>query len=397
MPMGTFAMSRSCCSWSTLCIPSSSVVAAAAPAGFRETLDSSYSSVGELFCGRICSENKQQLERKVPHYWCRKGGGGSSQLVVRASAQNRNVDDIGNTVRALQSRNRFPKKYLGQHYMVNETVNTRIVEAAQIQPDDLVLEIGPGTGSLTQALVDAGAHVIAVEKDPDMASLVMERFRHSNRVEVVQLDFLKWKVGSTMRKRLGQETLNSQQPKLAKVVSNLPFNITTHVLKRVLPMGDVFSRVVLLLQDEAALRLTDAAPAPVDYRPMTILVNFFSVPQYKFKVPRKAFFPQPRVDGGVISFDLKTPSEYPPVGSPKIFMTMINAAFNGKRKMLRNSLQHMFKAADIQVALLSSGFSDTARPEELSLTDFVAFYNTVSSLSPSALASKPTVDEFVKL
>ncbi|CAM6107275.1 unnamed protein product [Calypogeia fissa] len=93
-----------------------------------------------------------------------------------------------------------------------------------------------------------------------------------------------------------------------------------------------------------------------------------------------------KVDGGVISFDLKTPSEYPPVGSPKIFMTMINAPLNGKRKMLRNSLQHMFKAAAIQ-----------ARPGELSLTDFVAFYNTVSSLPPSALASEPTVDEFVKL
>ncbi|KAG6550460.1 hypothetical protein Mapa_008002 [Marchantia paleacea] len=308
--------------------------------------------------------------------------------VVNVKAENR--DDIGSIVRALQSRDRFPKKWLGQHYMVNEKVNTKVVDAAHICAGDIVVEIGPGTGALTKSLVAAGAHVIAVEKDPDMASLVAERFAESGNVDVVNIDFLKWPLRNEIKKYLQKATLASGEPKLAKVVSNLPFNITTNVVKKVLPMGDLFSTVVLLLQDEAALRLVDASPDSGEYRPISFVVNFYSVPEYKFKVPRKSFFPVPRVDGGVVCFAIKKESEYPPVASQKVFFSMINSAFNGKRKMLRNTLQHMFTPSSTQAALLSVGLPETARPEELTLEQFVAFYNAVTSMTAqNSLAGSP--------
>ncbi|KAL3682479.1 hypothetical protein R1sor_000501 [Riccia sorocarpa] len=329
------------------------------------------------FLGSFGSQELRETQRPLRlRRDCRNSAGVRCSL--SETAQSR--DDIGSVVRALQSRERFPKKWLGQHYMVNEMVNVKVVEAARISPGDLVVEIGPGTGALTKTLVAAGAHVIAVEKDPDMASLVAERFSGSGTVDVVNGDFLKWPVRNEVKKQLQKAFLESGEQRLAKVVSNLPFNITTNVVKRVLPMGDLFSTMVLLLQDEAALRLVDASPDSGEYRPISLLVNFYSVPEYKFKVPRKSFYPVPRVDGGVVRFDLKKESEYPPVACTKNFFAMINSAFNSKRKMLRNTLQHMFTPSSTQAALLSVGLPETARPEELTLEQFVEFYNAVTNL-----------------
>jgi 16S rRNA A1518/A1519 N6-dimethyltransferase RsmA/KsgA/DIM1 with predicted DNA glycosylase/AP lyase activity len=132
--------------------------------------------------------------------------------------------------------------------MVNEQVNSAMVQLVGIQPGDLILEIGPGTGSLTKFLVEAGAHIIAVEKDQDMAALVAERFAHTDQVEVVHEDFVKWSVSSQINEALEQRYRASTTLKRAKVIANLPFNITTQVVKKLLPLGNTFSHVVLLLQ-----------------------------------------------------------------------------------------------------------------------------------------------------
>lgn len=144
-----------------------------------------------------------------------------------------------------------------------------------------------------------------------------------------------------------------------QVVSNLPFNVSTEVVKLLLPMGDVFSVMVLLLQDETALRFADASIQTPEYRPINVFVNFYSEPEYKFKVERTIFFPQPKVDGAVISFKLKNSGDYPPVGSHKGFFSMVNSAFNGKRKMLRKSLQHLCSSSEIEAALANIGLPVT--------------------------------------
>ncbi|CAK9875183.1 unnamed protein product [Sphagnum jensenii] len=302
--------------------------------------------------------------------------------VIRAE---RSEDDIHSTLRALQSRNRQPKRWLGQHYMVNEQVNSAMVQLVGIQPGDLILEIGPGTGSLTKFLVEAGAHIIAVEKDQDMAALVAERFAHTDQVEVVHEDFVKWSVSSQINEALEQRYRASTTLKRAKVIANLPFNITTQVVKKLLPLGNTFSHVVLLLQDEAAIRLVDASPDCNEYRPISLLVNFFSVPEYRFSVGRDSFFPQPRVDAGVVSFALKRTSEYPPVASPKAFFTLVNSAFTRKRKMLRNSLQHLHSSESVQSALSSVGLPETSRPDELTLDQFVALHNALTANCSSSI------------
>lgn len=285
-------------------------------------------------------------------------------------------DDYHTTLKALNSRGRFPRKSLGQHYMLNGSINEQLVNAADVKEGDVVLEIGPGTGSLTNVLVNAGATVLAIEKDPYMAALVRERFANTNQVKVLQEDFTRCHIHSHML--LIMESRSFVESQRAKVVANIPFNISTDVVKQLLPMGDMFSEVVLLLQEEAALRLVDPSLRSSEYRPINIFVNFYSDPEYKFKVPRTNFFPQPKVDAAVVAFRLKQALDYPRVSSTKSFFSMVNSAFNGKRKMLRKTLQHICPSAEIEAALSEVGIQTTSRPEELALEDFVKLHNLIS-------------------
>nr|VDC64654.1 unnamed protein product [Brassica rapa] len=292
-------------------------------------------------------------------------------------------DDYHATIKSLNSRGRFPRKSLGQHYMLNSDINDQLAAAAKVKEGDFVLEIGPGTGSLTNVLLNLGASVLAIDKDPHMVDLVRERFAGSDKFKVLHEDFVKSHIRSHMLSFLETRNLSHPDFALAKVVSNLPFNISTDVVKLLLPMGDIFSHVVLLLQDEAALRLVEPALRTSEYRPINILVNFYSEPEYNFRVPRENFFPRPKVDAAVVTFKLKHPRDYPDVSSTKSFFSLVNSAFNGKRKMLRKSLQHLSSSPEIEKALGVAGLPVTSRPEELTLGDFVKLHNDLKMSSSS--------------
>ncbi|KAL6629248.1 hypothetical protein ACP70R_029013 [Stipagrostis hirtigluma subsp. patula] len=275
-----------------------------------------------------------------------------------ASATTLGADDYHSTIRSLNSRGRHvPRKSLGQNYMLNSKVNEELVAAAGVEEGDVVLEIGPGTGSLTAALLEAGATVFAVEKDKHMATLVKDRFGSTEQLKIIEEDITKFHIRSHFLPFMKEKGHAKQ--KRAKVVSNLPFNVSTEVVKLLLPMGDVFSVVVLMLQDETAVRLADASIQTPEYRPINLFVNFYSEPEYKFRVERENFFPRPKVNGAVISFKLKNAEDYPPVDSQKSFFSMVNSAFNGKRKMLRKSLQHLCSSAEIEAALNNIGLPVT--------------------------------------
>ncbi|CAN0921341.1 Ribosomal RNA small subunit methyltransferase, chloroplastic [Linum grandiflorum] len=165
-----------------------------------------------------------------------------------ARTSQKSPDDYHATLKALNSKGRKPRKSLGQHYMLNNDINDQLVAAADVREGDVVLEIGPGTGSLTNVLISSGATVLAVEKDPYMAGLVKERFADTGRLKVVEEDFVKCNIGSHISLLLDSLSTTGDRPRLAKVVANIPFNISKDVVKQLLPMGDLFSEVVLLLQ-----------------------------------------------------------------------------------------------------------------------------------------------------
>ncbi|GMP61677.1 hypothetical protein CsSME_00024049 [Camellia sinensis var. sinensis] len=301
-------------------------------------------------------------------------------VVVAASTKTINEDDYHSTLRALNSKGRFPRKSLGQHYMLNSSVNEQLVDVADVKEGDVVLEIGPGTGSLTSVLVNAGATVLGIEKDAHMAALVRERFASIDQVKVLQEDFTKCHIRSHLVSLLGCKKSLDGESQHAKVVSNIPFNISTDVVKLLLPMGDIFSEVVLLLQEETALRWVESTLRTSEYRPINIFINFYSDPEYNFKVARSNFFPQPNVDAAVVTFRLKQAADYPQVSSIKSFFSMVNSAFNSKRKMLRSTLQHICTSLEIEVALRNVGLPSTSRPEELTLDDFVRLHNLITKV-----------------
>ncbi|KAL7258840.1 hypothetical protein ACSBR1_004867 [Camellia fascicularis] len=301
-------------------------------------------------------------------------------VVVAASTKTINEDDYHSTLRALNSKGRFPRKSLGQHYMLNSSVNEQLVDVADVKEGDVVLEIGPGTGSLTSVLVNAGATVLGIEKDAHMAALVRERFASIDQVKVLQEDFTKCHIHSHLVSLLGCKKSLDGESQHAKVVSNIPFNISTDVVKLLLPMGDIFSEVVLLLQEETALRWVESTLRTSEYRPINIFINFYSDPEYNFRVPRSNFFPQPNVDAAVVTFRLKQAADYPQVSSIKSFFSMVNSAFNSKRKMLRSTLQHISTSPEIEVALRNVGLPSTSRPEELTLDDFVRLHNLITKV-----------------
>ncbi|XXG67232.1 hypothetical protein AAC387_Pa06g0626 [Persea americana] len=301
----------------------------------------------------------------------------TKSIRIRAA---RTPDDYHDTLKALKTRGRTPRKSLGQHYVVNSSINEQLASVARVEDGDCVLEIGPGTGALTQVLLDAGATVLAVEKDPHMVIHVRDRFEGIDRLTVLEEDFTKCHIRSHLSPMLESGKSVRNDAKYAKVVSNIPFNISTDVVKRLLPLGDIFSEVVLLLQDETAVRFVDASLRTSEYRLINIFVNFYSDPEYKFKVPRTDFFPQPNVDAAVVTFKLKRPAEYPSVSSTKNFFSMVNSAFNGKRKMLRRSLQHIITPFEIERALENAGLPVTSRPEELTLDDFVRLHNLIAKV-----------------
>eukprot|EP00252_Welwitschia_mirabilis_P019195 TRINITY_DN4382_c0_g1_i1.p1 TRINITY_DN4382_c0_g1~~TRINITY_DN4382_c0_g1_i1.p1 ORF type:complete len:341 (+),score=75.97 TRINITY_DN4382_c0_g1_i1:94-1116(+) len=297
---------------------------------------------------------------------------------IRSSKNASPNDDYHSTLRALKSRGRFPTKSLGQHYMLNADINDLLVQEAEVKKGDIVLEIGTGTGSLTNALVNAGAFVLGIDKDAHMVALTSQRFENNDKVKVIQEDVTTCRIKDQLKSFSDLVAPSSNAIDKARVVSNLPFNISTSVLKILLPMGDIFSEVVLLLQDEMALRLVDSLPGMPEYRLINIFVNFYSVPIYKYRVERTNFFPQPTVDAAIVAFKLKDDAEYPSVASPKNFFGMVSSAFNGKRKMLRKSIQHLFVSSDIEEALKTIGLPETARAGELKMEDFVKLYNLLA-------------------
>jgi 16S rRNA (adenine1518-N6/adenine1519-N6)-dimethyltransferase len=239
-----------------------------------------------------------------------------------------------------------PKKGLSQNFLIDGNIIRKILKEAAIAPGDTVLEIGGGPGALTEALVEKGAHVIAVEKDPVYAE-ALKRFKNSEvfTEDIREFDF-------------------SLLPPHTKVVSNLPYHLTAPILTLLVPRYSLFRSITVMVQEEVARRMT-AKPKTKEYSSLTLFLNFYSDTRYAFKVSRHCFYPQPKVDSAVVTLLPKIP---PPVDAA-IFFKLIHTAFQQRRKMVKTTLG---SAAGAILASLHE--NPQSRPEELSLDTFLALY-----------------------
>ena len=241
-------------------------------------------------------------------------------------------------------------KGLGQNFLIDADIVRGIVEAADICAGDEVLEIGPGIGTLTQGLLEAGAFVTAVEVDKKLPAVLKETLAGYENFRLVEGDILKINLAKLMPRRF-------------KVVANLPYYITTQILLTLLEKDLPAVKIVTMVQREVAERMT-AAPGSKIYGALSVAVQFRSEPRIAFDVPPESFLPSPEVTSSVVVCDVRKP---PVEVDEDFFFKVVRTALAQRRKTLLNSLASFGKEK-----LLTSGIDVKRRAETLSLEEFAA-------------------------
>jgi 16S rRNA (adenine1518-N6/adenine1519-N6)-dimethyltransferase len=267
----------------------------------------------------------------------------------------------------LEKQGLSPRKGLSQNFLIDGNILRKIVKTAVVQPGDVVLEIGPGPGSLTEMLLEAGACVIAVERDVGLAK-ALERLKGPDReLHAYCEDIMEFPVEARLKEFLKGD-------KKAKVIANLPYHLTTPIIAMLAPMHELISSLTLMVQHEVAERFV-AKPGTSTYSSFTVFLNYYCKPHYAFMVSRNCFFPPPKIQSAVVQLDL-IPS---PKGiDEKGFFLLTRTAFEHRRKMLRASLKEIYEPADIENALSMLGIDPQSRPERLSLEQFIGLFTLLN-------------------
>lgn len=241
---------------------------------------------------------------------------------------------------------------LGQHFLKDANIARKIVKLAEIEPGEEVWEIGPGEGILTSALVEVGARLTAFEIDKALIPALHDRF------------------GSAVR-LVNQDILQTDWPEFlpdhgAKLVANLPYQITSPFFHRLVQYAAHFQTIVVMIQKEFAQRVT-ALPGTKDWSPLTIRMGYYFQVKYEFTVKPQVFFPPPKVESAVIKL-LPRP-EAPTLPDPILFWQLVETSFRFRRKTLRNNWKGFLTESELSA--LTDRFDLQLRAEKLDENDFI--------------------------
>ena len=262
-------------------------------------------------------------------------------------------------------------KKLGQNFLIDASIVQGIVDAAEIQPGERVLEIGPGIGTLTQGLAEAGAEVTAVELDKKLPAVLAETLKAYDNVTIVPGDILKVNIPEIM----GEGPF--------KVAANLPYYITTPILMTLLERHLPITRMVTMVQKEVAERMI-AKPGSRTYGALSVAVQYYTEPEIVLDVPPRSFIPAPEVDSVVIACKVReTPAV--DVMDEKMFFRVVKAAFGQRRKTLSNALKGGgLPKEQVRDAMEAAGIDPTRRGETLSLDEFAKLADEFTKLAKNA-------------
>ena len=264
-----------------------------------------------------------------------------------------------NTIALIKEYEFSFKKRFGQNFLIDSHVLDKIIQGAGITKEDTVLEIGPGIGTLTQALCEAAGEVIAVEIDQDLIPILEKTLGSYQNVRIINQDILKLNLGQLSEKPL-------------KVVANLPYYITTPIIMGLFESGAPLVSITVMVQKEVAERM-QAAPGGKDYGALSLAVQYYAEAQVIANVPPNCFIPRPNVGSAVIR--LKKHLEPPVKPRDEAFMfRVIRAAFGQRRKTLVNALRNdqnlSLGREQLEAVLSEMGLPATVRGERLSLQEF---------------------------
>jgi len=251
----------------------------------------------------------------------------------------------------------------GQHFLVSSSVAEKILEIAEVTATDFVLEIGPGKGALTDLLVRRARKVIALEIDAKLVEVLKGKFSQSENIEILHTDALKYDYDGL--------------PERVKIVANLPYYISTPLIRKLLRARNRITLMALMLQKEVAQRIV-AEPGLRTYGALSIFVQLYADPAIKLIVPPSCFSPRPRVDSAVVRFVIRSMPRIE-VSDEKDFEQLVGMAFSMRRKTLLNILSKSLSIPRGEACSLLNrcGIDPQRRPETLSIEEFISIANVL--------------------
>ena len=279
-----------------------------------------------------------------------------------------------NTIEVLQKYNfNFQKKF-GQNFLIDTGILEEIIDSAGITKDDMILEIGPGIGTMTQYLCENAREVTAVEIDTNLIPILEDTLSAYDNVTVINQDILKLDIAKLAMERNGGKPI--------KVVANLPYYITTPIIMGLFENHVPISSITIMVQKEVADRM-QVGSGTKDYGALSLAVQYYARPQIIANVPPNCFMPRPKVGSAVIQL---VRYEEPPVqvDNEKLMFRLIRASFNQRRKTLVNGLKNSqeldFSKEEIEKAMAETGIPVNVRGEALTLAEFADLANAFNKL-----------------
>ena len=264
----------------------------------------------------------------------------------------------------------WPKKYFGQNFLISEFHSSRIVEIADLTRADTVVEIGPGRGAITKKLAATEARVFALEIDVELFDYLSAELAGIDNLTILNADALTFDFKKTAKK----------SKKRLKIVANLPYNVSTRILFRLLEHRHNIEKMALMFQKEVADRIT-ASPGGKNYGALSIFPQLCADITVALKLPPGAFYPAPKVKSSVLLFDILKKQRFE-VKNEKFLRDLIQSGFSQRRKKLLNSLKNFFQDDEtLKTALDISGIDGSRRIETLSIEEMCALGNTAYDIS----------------
>lgn len=249
-------------------------------------------------------------------------------------------------------------KSLGQNFLVDETVLKDILDSAQVSKDDMVIEIGPGVGTLTRELLKRAKNVVAIELDSRLIGILEDELSDFDNFNLINKDALK----VNFKELIGDE-------KSIKIVANLPYYVTTPIISKLLTEEYNFKSLTIMIQKEVAERMA-ASPGNKDYGALSLLAQYYCNTEIVRRVSPNSFIPRPKVDSIVIKLE-KLNEPKVKVEDEKLFFSLVRAAFNMRRKTLWNATKTLgFEKEVMEKIYTESGIDPKRRGETLSLQEF---------------------------
>ena len=250
------------------------------------------------------------------------------------------------------------KKSLGQNFLIDKNFVDKIIDIADIENEN-VLEIGPGIGTITYEMAKTAKKVLAVEIDENLIPILQQNLEEFSNVKVINQDILKVDL-----KKLIEEEFSNQS---FKVVSNLPYYITTPIIELLITSNFPCQDMTIMVQKEVAQRMV-ASANDKDYSSLSVFVKFYSDAKILVNLPKTVFMPQPKIDSSILNLKLRIYDEN--VDQKKLF-NLVRAGFNKRRKTILNSLSDVASKEDLKIAFEKTGLRENLRAENLSIDDFI--------------------------